>query len=507
MSKRNVLVVMLLLAALVVTALPNLGSAPIQAQDGEGVLIDLDHPYAPFLESRAYAASLGATAEFRKMEYVAIDPVNMKLYLAMSEVGRGMSDGEGDVNVDENLCGIVYEGDLDENMNTTELRPLIIGGPYDPEGGANRCDVNNIANPDNLEVDARGRVWIYEDTGFHENNMAWVYDPADGSLKRFAYTQLGAEVTGARIAPNGSLFLNIQHPDAMNIYPYNASTVGVVTNFNANEDDFESIAVPEGDDKRIAGVAAGEYQILGRVGDPIPGDPHGLAFGQVVRPDGTTQLFCNQADGNMYLPTNSAGTEGILYTNFECRPGTLSRLNIALQADGTWLVQDGEVVDFASVNGTWNNCGASNTPWNTGLTAEEYEPYAGDLTSVADLTDYLGRQANPYDYGWIVELEPFAVGNRITKRYAMGRRSHENSWVAPDEQTVYFGDDGSDVVLFKFVAEEPGDLSAGTLYAARVTQTGGTGDDHAFQLEWIELGFGFDDEIEAAVREIDAQLQ
>ncbi len=32
------------------------------------VEVGLDHPYAAFLESRGFAASLGATAEFRKIE-------------------------------------------------------------------------------------------------------------------------------------------------------------------------------------------------------------------------------------------------------------------------------------------------------------------------------------------------------------------------------------------------------------------------------------------------------
>jgi hypothetical protein len=63
---------------------------------------------------------LVATAEFRKMEWTVIDTVNNKLYLAMSEVARDMSDGEGDISVDENLCGIVYVADLTEDYNMTD---------------------------------------------------------------------------------------------------------------------------------------------------------------------------------------------------------------------------------------------------------------------------------------------------------------------------------------------------------------------------------------------------
>ena len=167
---------------------------------------------------------------------------------------------------------------------------------------------------------------------------------------------------------------------------------------------------------------------------------------------------------------------------------------------------EGENIDFSSVNGTWNNCGASKTPWNTALTAEEYEPIATTVgwdKNVAPMTDYMGEQANPYDYGYLVELKPDtdgdSVGTIVEKRYAMGRFSHEMGAIAPDEKTVYNGDDGSAVVLFKFVADEAGDLSAGTLYAAKVTQQ----DDNSLALEWIELGKGNDDEIAEAVSAIE----
>ena len=80
----------------------------------------------------------------------------------------------------------------------------------------------------------------------------------------------------------------------------------------------------------------------------------------------------------------------------------------------------------------------------------------------------------------------------------MGRLSHEVALVMPDSKTVYFGDDGSATVFFKFIADEAGDLSAGTLYAAKVTQQ----DDASLALEWIELGSGNDDEIAEALSDM-----
>ena len=106
-----------------------LTAVPAHAQDDSSTIVPLDDPMAPFLESRAFAKSVGATGEFRKMEWVAHDPVNNKVWWAMSEVSKGMSDGEGAVNVEENKCGIVYAGDLDADYNITQITPVIVGGP------------------------------------------------------------------------------------------------------------------------------------------------------------------------------------------------------------------------------------------------------------------------------------------------------------------------------------------------------------------------------------------
>jgi hypothetical protein len=115
------------------------------------------------------------------------------------------------------------------------------------------------------------------------------------------------------------------------------------------------------------------------------------------------------------------------------------------------------------------------------------------------MTDYLGEQANPYDYGWLVELYPDPSGDSAgtvgEKRYAMGRFSHEMAAVLPDGKTAYHGDDGTNVVLFKSVADEAGDLSAGTLYAAKITQNA----DDSLGVTWIKLGSGNDDEIAEAI--------
>lgn len=474
---------------------------PVSAQDPTPI-VPLTDPMAAFLESRAFAASKGATAEFNKMEWVAIDSVNNKVYVAMTDITKAMSDGEGALKLEENRCGIVYEGDLDKDNNVSALKPLIVGGPYNKDDKLNRCSVDSIASPDSVFVDAAGNLWIGEDTSNHANNVLWRYNLKSKKLERFALVPAGAEVTGFYVTPAGDVFFNAQHPSGMNPYPYNRGFIGVVNGFNAT-DTFTPLPAPTGVIREVM-VAKGEYQMLGRAGELIPNDIKGMRFGELLNYAGSTMGMCNQPDGNMFLPTTEASDEGYLYTNFECRPGGMSKLYVKKDA-GMWTILEGENVDFAAVKGTWVNCGSSVSPWNTGLSGEEYEPMAftdSYKENVKEMTAYLGKQANPYDYGYIVEVKPSEDGETlesvVEKRYALGRFSHEMAAIAKDNKTVYFGDDGANVVFFKFIAEEAGDLSAGTLYAAAVTQNA----DNSLGLKWIELGKGDDESIAEAIANI-----
>jgi len=470
------------------------------AQVIENPIVPLTDPLAPFLESRAFALSKGATAEFNKMEWVAIDPISNKMYISMSDVTKAMADDEGDIKLKENRCGIVYVADLDKDFNTKALKPLIEGGPYNKDAKGDKCDVNNISNPDGLFVDANGTLWISEDTSNHVNNAVWKWDGK--KLTRFATVPRGAEVTGFFVSENGTMFFSSQHPSGKNQYPYNRGVVGVITGFNS-KDDFEELAVPAGDDQHMVKLAKGDFQVILRVGEQIPDDIYGQRYGQVNTVDGKLQLVCNHPDGNVFIPTTSSGNEGYLYTNFECRPGAVSKIYIRKSAVGAkWQVLEGENVDFSAVNGTWNNCGSSLTPWNTALTSEEYEPFATQedyKKNVSMMSKYLGTQANPYDYGYLVEMMPDPYGENassvVVKHYALGRFSHEMAMVAPDQKTVYHGDDGANVVLFKSILAEPGDMSTATLYAAKITQNA----DGSLAIEWIELGTGNNDEIAEAI--------
>ncbi|WP_051309487.1 alkaline phosphatase PhoX [Desulfogranum japonicum] len=483
--------------------------AAVQTQAAEEErLFSLNDPMAAFLETRAYAERMGATAEFRKMEGVALDEKNGKIYIAMSAIEKTMSDDKGDIQLPKNKCGIVYEGKLDSNYNISELKPAVIGGPYNKEvtseygsGFADKCDPDNIANPDGLYADKHGNLWISEDTSSHVNNAIWRWDGKE--LKRFATVPTGAEITGVHVTANDELFFNVQHPSAMSKFPYNRGVVGTVNGFKSN-DSFTSVDVPKGDDVFDVKIAKGAYQVLARVGEPIPNDIYNQRFGQINTMAGDLKEICNHPDGNMFLPIAEDGSYGYLYTNYECRPGTVGKIYIEKDGD-SWKILDGENVSFAAVGGTWNNCNASVTPWNTGLSSEEYEPMAsktGWKKNVVDMSIYLGEQANPYNYGYLVELLPDTngdfAGTHVVKHYAMGRLSYEMGRVMPDMKTVYSGDDGTGVILAKFVADTPKELSAGTIYAAKIKQNS----DESLAITWIELGRSTDADVYDAIQSV-----
>ncbi len=153
-------------------------------------------------------------------------------------------------------------------------------------------------------------------------------------------------------------------------------------------------------------------------------------------------------------------------------------------------------VDTSGVNGLWITCGASLSPWNTHLSSEEYEPNAFASRTSNFMDDFSknlygdASKANPYHYGHMPEVTVNADGTgSIKKHYCMGRISHELVQVMPDSRTVLMGDDATNSGYFVFVADKEKDLSAGTLYVAKV----GAGFSidpaaAAAPLTWIKLG-------------------
>lgn len=189
---------------------------------------------AAFLETRRYAALKGATTELQKEEGITFNPLTRKLYIAMSDVTQGMkanssgakSSSEafaGDhIRIAENRCGIVYELDVDAGYSATTMKGLVMGKPMsypaDSPYAGNSCDVNGIANPDNLTfITGRNTLIIGEDTGSgHQNDLIWSYNLTTKELSRIESTPYGSETTSPFFYPNingwGYMMSVVQHP-------------------------------------------------------------------------------------------------------------------------------------------------------------------------------------------------------------------------------------------------------------------------------------------------------
>jgi hypothetical protein len=266
-------------------------------------------------------------------------------------------------------------------------------------------------------------------------------------------------------------------------------------------------------------IPLGGFKLLARSGDAI--GPH--VFGRLIDRNGEP---LREADGSQvvsnYLDFSSllaVGKRLFGVTHFEAQPAAMYLSELAQDPEnGELSVLSTEPIDFSSVFGLWTPCAGSVTPWNTHLGSEEYSPDArkterGELTGTehAQLR-YFGLDSasspediraiyNPYRYGYAVEVAIDEDGRpSVAKRYALGRRSLELARVMPDERTVYLTDDGYNDAFYMFVADTPGDLSAGTLYAMRFEQTSPAGAPGATaDATWIALGHATDAEIESGL--------
>ncbi|WP_153043014.1 Ig-like domain-containing protein [Neobacillus mesonae] len=191
---------------------------------------------AAFLESRRYAAYLGATTEFNKMEGVTYNAKDQKVYIAISDQSGGMekdTSGSGlpdDIQLPKIKSGVTYQLDLnsgqkDQNGSgilskyvATSMSGLVAGEDLaTPDAYGNTANVDKVANPDNLSFSEEMRtLFIGEDSGKHTNNYVWAYNVETKELSRILSNPAGAEATGLFAADdrNGFSYImsNFQHP-------------------------------------------------------------------------------------------------------------------------------------------------------------------------------------------------------------------------------------------------------------------------------------------------------
>lgn len=237
------------------------------------------------------------------------------------------------------------------------------------------------------------------------------------------------------------------------------------------------------------------------------------------------------------LAENERKDYGALYVADNDGQASMTKLQrLALEkSDIQWKIDEhySQELDLAAIDGLFNVVELINSPWETLLAVEAF-PVAATrywnapiseaktdnqmavmATAAANnVNQYMERESNPYRYGYVVEIvdQPLRGGGDggdsdssnsdtrplVQRHYVTGRLPAGKSLMASDSKTLYriASDNG---VLFRFVSDFPNNLAAGTLSFARMIPIQSNLDNpyrfQAFNIEWVELGRGNDEEI------------
>jgi len=264
----------------------------------------------------------------------------------------------------------------------------------------------------------------------------------DGELKRLATTAFGAEVTGPDIVGDGTLVFSLQHPadSEKNLEKFRDGGIGYIDGFqfrfDGSNDDFEELSVPETEEEQgKVRTSGGSYELLAREKDPINGGTERL--GVPKTPEGEPidefagsrySAAGNDPDMNVFVETPDGPSDGHLFTNFEQSPGTLSRMPVSVEPDGSLQADLENAIDLANtdglrdVGGTRINCYGDLTPWETMISSEEN--YAHTRVSLTA-----------------------TVGDVLDQGTGVGIRAAHHFWNRPNPTAIqdavgeYYGDD------------------------------------------------------------------
>jgi len=167
---------------------------------------------AAFLETHRYAALMGASIGFTKMEGVTLNAKDKVAYAAMSYIQASMVDGTTDIKVKGPRAGAVYalnlkggQKDLSGSVIDSDWVAVNMAAPAaligedlaKPDVLGNLAHADKIANPDNVKFSEKMRtLFIGEDSGMHVNNFLWAYNVDSKVLSRLQSCPAGAESTG-----------------------------------------------------------------------------------------------------------------------------------------------------------------------------------------------------------------------------------------------------------------------------------------------------------------------
>ena len=190
---------------------------------------------AAFLETHRYAAYLGASTGFSKMEGTTVNIKDKVAYSALQNCRDSMVAGNASnvpgngISIPKALnAGAVMALNLKGGQKDTasaainsewmpvDTKALLAGEDITADALGNTANPNNIANPDNLKFSEKMRtLFIGEDSGQHVNNFLWAYNIDTKALSRIMSIPAGGESTGLHAVDeiNGWTYImsNFQH--------------------------------------------------------------------------------------------------------------------------------------------------------------------------------------------------------------------------------------------------------------------------------------------------------
>ena len=190
---------------------------------------------AAFLETHRYAAYLGASAGFSKMEGTTVNIKDKIAYSALQNCQDSMVVGNASnvlgngISIPKQLkAGVVMALNLKGGQKDTsgaainsewmpvDTKALLAGEDIAADALGNTANPNKIANPDNLKFSEKMRtLFIGEDSGQHVNNFLWAYNVDTKQLTRVMSIPAGGESTGLHAVDeiNGWTYImsNFQH--------------------------------------------------------------------------------------------------------------------------------------------------------------------------------------------------------------------------------------------------------------------------------------------------------
>jgi len=190
---------------------------------------------AAFLETHRYAAYVGASMGFTKMEGTTVNIKDKVAYSALQNIEKSMVANDP-LNVPGNgisvpkllKAGAVMAlnlkaglkddkgGAINSEWMPADTKALLTGEDIAADALGNTANPNKVANPDNLKFSEKMRtLFIGEDSGQHVNNFLWAYNVDTKQLSRLMSIPAGGESTGLHAVDelNGWTYImsNFQH--------------------------------------------------------------------------------------------------------------------------------------------------------------------------------------------------------------------------------------------------------------------------------------------------------